>query len=446
MRKLIPLYLLCIPSLFAQKGALEAGPMPGYSAKREVQLWLQTKSPASIQVQYWRQENPRQVLLTDPIETSMQQECVAHVSIGNLEPGATYEYDVLVDQKKVPHTERWKFKTQPLWEWRTDPPAFTVAFGSCAYVNEPEYDRPGKPYGSDYSIFDTIAAVRPDLMLWLGDNTYLREVDWDSRSGILHRYRHTRSLQELQRLLSCTHHYATWDDHDYGPNNSDRSYGLKGITLDAFKLYWANPSYGLDNAPGVFYQFRWNDVDFFVLDDRFHRSPNTEKANPAKTMLGAEQKQWLKDALLGSRAPFKVIVSGTQMISTSGGDEAFNLFADERSELLSFIKSNRIPGVLFLSGDVHHSELLKLEDPEFYPLYDFTSSSLTAGLYVPKDKEISPMMVPGTLVSDQHNFGILRFDGKFRDRTLTMETRDITGNIRWSVSIHERDLRPENTR
>ena len=52
----------------------------------------------------------------------------------------------------------------------------------------------------------------PDFMLWLGDNTYLRESDWNSRTGFIKRYPHTRALSELQPLLASTHHYATWDD------------------------------------------------------------------------------------------------------------------------------------------------------------------------------------------------------------------------------------------
>ena len=81
-------------------------------------------------------------------------------------------------------------------------------------------------------------------MIWLGDNVYFREPD-DSRTGVYHRYSHDRSLPELQPLLGSVHHYAIWDDHDYGPNNSDRSFIYKNITLQAFKDFWANPTYGL---------------------------------------------------------------------------------------------------------------------------------------------------------------------------------------------------------
>ena len=76
-------------------------------------------------------------------------------------------------------------------------PDFRLATGSCTYINEPELDRPGKPYGGDYQIFDAMVAQKPDLMVWLGDNAYLREADWSTRTGIYHRYSHTRSAPEL---------------------------------------------------------------------------------------------------------------------------------------------------------------------------------------------------------------------------------------------------------
>src|SRR5688500_13515381 len=169
--------------------------------------------------------------------------------------------------------------------YRTDPPAYTVAIGSCAFVNEVPYDRAGDPYGGGYEIFESIAARRPDAMVWLGDNTYLREVDWDSPDGIAYRYAHTRSLPEIQRLLAIAPHYATWDDHDYGPNDSDRSYVLKSVSLNTFRRYWPNVTAGLPGVPGVFTRFQLADVEFFLLDDRFHRTPNRAPADSSRTLL-----------------------------------------------------------------------------------------------------------------------------------------------------------------
>jgi alkaline phosphatase D len=123
--------------------------------------------------------------------------------------------------------------------------------------------------------------------------------------------------------------------------------------------------------------------------------------------------------------------------------EALVKYRTEYDDLLAFIKQNRIPGVVFLSGDRHMSELIKLEDSTFYPLYDYTSSSLTAGLSRPRGKEVeNPYRVPGTLVSDAHNFGVLRFSGPRTERVMTMECRDLDGKVRWTQTVRASDLRP----
>ena len=36
-----------------------------------------------------------------------------------------------------------KVQTQVLWDYRMDPPPFSFVTGSCAYINEAQYDRPG---------------------------------------------------------------------------------------------------------------------------------------------------------------------------------------------------------------------------------------------------------------------------------------------------------------
>lgn len=451
MRRLFALYLsLAITlNLHAQNDLLQSGPMLGYSEKREVMIWVQTKKTAKVQIKYWDKnkvtaEQPISKIakITEPVLTVKENDFIAHIAVGELEPGTKYDYEVLINKDPVVHNYPFTFQTQALWEWRTDPQDFYAAFGSCAYVNDPPYDRPGIPYGSHYEIFEAIADKNPNIMLWLGDNTYLREADWNSWSGILYRNRHTRALPELKRLLSATHHYAIWDDHDYGTNDCDRTYPHKYKTLDAFKLYWGNPNYGRPETPGVFFNFRWSDVEFIMLDDRFHRSPDQAPDDGTKTMLGQDQLKWLKDVLISSEATFKIIVCGNQVLNENTKYESYNFYKKERAEILDYIRKNAIAGVLFLSGDVHHTELLKTELPDFYTLYDFTSSPFTSGLHAP-DSPVNPQMVPNTLVTDFHNFGMLRFSGKKADRKLTMETFDSAGKLIWTYTIHENDLKPK---
>jgi alkaline phosphatase D len=102
-----------------------------------------------------------------------------------LEMGTTY-----LLRNMVRMTKKWnlnkplQFTTKTIWEWRTDPPAFSFLAGSCLYVNDSLYDRPGKPYGQGTDILLTMAKSNANFMLWLGDNTYTREADYTSESGL----------------------------------------------------------------------------------------------------------------------------------------------------------------------------------------------------------------------------------------------------------------------
>lgn len=284
---------------------LQSGPMVGYSAMREVSLWVQTKAPAKVKFSYWNVNNTGKKFATKEISTKEDEAFTAKLIAGNLEPGQTYNYALYINGKKIARPYELKFQTQKLWQWRGDPPEFSFATGSCLYVNEEVYDRPGKPYGSDYGIMKSIYEKHPDFMVWLGDNWYYREADWDSWSGILKRITHTRSLPELQPLLGSVHHYSIWDDHDFGPNDSDRGFWNKDKTLTAFKLFIPNPSFGINGKPGITTFFQWGDVDFFLMDDRYYRTPDGRKTDKERGILGDEQIQWLVDNLSVSKAPLK---------------------------------------------------------------------------------------------------------------------------------------------
>ena len=132
----------------AQNRLLQSGPMLGYVDMREALLWVQTTQAATVEFVYWDKGNPSDKYVTDPINTEKRTAYTAKAIADRVEPGHQYAYELRINGKPVVLPYPTEFSTQPLWRWRTDPPAFSVASGSCTYINEPEYDRPGKPYGS----------------------------------------------------------------------------------------------------------------------------------------------------------------------------------------------------------------------------------------------------------------------------------------------------------
>lgn len=418
---------------------IQSGPMVGYSEMREVMLWAQTTGPAHVEFVYWDAAAPHATHRTRGEHTTVETAYTTRQTAENLQPGQHYAFQVIVNGAVVPRPYPLRFQTQALWQWRTDPPPFRLAVGSCLYINEPPYERPSATggYGSEYHILTAIARTRPDAMLWLGDNTYLREVDWYARSGILRRYTHTRSVPELQPLLGSTHHYAIWDDHDYGPDDSDRSWSRKRWTLDAFKLFWANPTYGVDGVSGATTTFQWADVDFFLLDDRWDRAPNNRQTGD-RSYLGERQVEWLVDALSFSKAPFKIVAVGGQVLRANTSHEGYPRYPAERQRLLDRIHEEGISGVLLLSGDLHMSELIRVERPGTYPLYELTVSPLTAGVFA--EGRPDPNAIPGTLVL-AHNFATLDFSGPRLDRTMKITLFDANGRGLWEREIRAAELR-----
>lgn len=420
---------------------LSAGPMVGHASETEVTLWVQTTRRGSVQYRYWPEARPGAAALTPPQVAEKSRAYCVHTTVSGLPFGTRYRFAVVFDGKQVEVPHPLRFRTQRHWRWRGPPPDLTVALGSCAYVNDPPCDRPGKPYGGDPFIFETIAAKRPDLMLWMGDNIYYREPDWTSEAAMRARFTKSRGTPRLQRLLATTHHYAIWDDHDYGSNDSDWTFPLRDAALRTFKLFWSNPTYGQREAPGVFSRFTWSDVEFFMLDGRSFRTPNAAPDSPTKTMFGAHQIRWLLDGMSSSIHRFKVIVSGNQVLNPLTPYEAVGRFPNDQRRILTGIRERRISGVLFLSGDRHHAELIR-SDAVGYPVYDFTSSPLLSGLHAPGEERENAARVPGTLVTGHRNFGLLRFRGPEDARVVELSCVGAHGQVFWRHVIAASALQP----
>ena len=422
---------------FAQ---IKSGPMLGYSEMREVLLWVQTEKSDFVKFSYWDKENPTQKFYTEEILTKKDNAFVAKLIADQVFPGKKYNYEVWVNKKPVKLTYPLEFQTQTLWQYRTDPPEFKFAVGSCTYINEEKFDRPGNPYGKSTAIFGKIYEHKPNFMVWGGDNNYYREPDWNTKTGMNHRYTDFRKVKELQPLWANTHHYAIWDDHDYGPNDSDRGFWGKSMALETFKNFWGNPNYIFENE-GITGTFMWEDVQFFLMDDRFFRAPNG-LADSTKDYYGEKQLNWLIDALKFSAAPFKFVVTGGQVINPAKVFENMSTFPVERKKLLDKIAENKISGVIFISGDRHHTNMQKLERSDNYPLYDITLSPLTSSAGKPVEVELKGnSIIPGTEVYGINNFGILEITGKRTDRVLKINVFDDKGEKKWDYTINAKDLR-----
>jgi alkaline phosphatase D len=432
------LFLFVFAALQAQETMIQNGPMMGYIEMKEAAIWLQTTRPATVYIKYFPVNNKKEVHYSNRVVTTYDHALTAHLIADTLEPGTTYNYQLYIDGEKTRLPYSTVFTTQQIWKWRTDAPDFKFAMGSGAYINETAYDRPGKPYGGGYEIYDHIAGMHPDFFLWLGDNIYLREPDWNTRAGIFHRYSHDRAIPQLQKLWAVTHHYAILDDHDFGPNDSDRSFWNKNETLNAFKLFWANPSYGVGDLNSATTFFSRSDCDFFLLDNRTFRSPD-KRIEDNKSQLGEEQLQWLFDNLVNSYGTFKFVVMGGQFLSNSGMFESYTNygFAAERQRIIDFIYKQKIKNVVFLTGDVHFSEVSVLRKKGQPVIWDITSSPLNSGVNTYGDEQPNSLRIPGSVIMER-NFTLLEVTGKKGERALKVTYYGTHGD-----KLYQMEIKPE---
>ena len=438
MRKYITILIVLLSFSVFSQSLIQNGPMLGYIDMKAAAVWVQTNKPAEVYIKYFPKDEQENIHYSNIVTTDYETALTAHLTADTLEPGTTYNYELFINGKKTDLTYPATFTTQKIWKWRGDAPDFKFAMGCGAYINETAYDRPGKPYGSDFQIYDHIADMHPDFFLWLGDNIYLREPDWNTRAGIFHRYSHDRAIPELQKLLATTHQYAILDDHDFGPNDSDKSFWNKNETFNAFKLFWANPSFGVGDLKSATTFFSWNDCDFFLLDNRSFRDPN-KRIKENKTQLGEEQLQWLFDNLVNSYGTFKFVVMGGQFLSNSGMYESYTNygFEKERQRIIDYIYEQGIKNVIFLTGDVHFSEISVLKSDDKPTIWDITSSPLNSGVNINGDKQPNTLRIPESVIME-HNFTMLEMTGKKNERTLKVVYYNANGD-----KLYEQTIKPE---
>ncbi|MBI3234237.1 MAG: alkaline phosphatase family protein [Bacteroidetes bacterium] len=494
MRRVLFFIFLLIYGLniSAQLPKIIAGPMNGYSEHRECLIWLQTKCAKKVVV-FYQCENDDKLkgFVTKNIENGENCEpAISKIVLTDLEPGRTYKYKIFIDNKEVKFEYPLKFQTKELWEWRTAAPNFSFLVGSCNYINDSLYDRPGEPYGQSTSIFQKMAENPAKTMFWLGDNVYLREADYSSESGIKYRYMHTRKQKDLQKLFATKQNYAIWDDHDYGPNNSNQYYNLKNTTTNLFKEYWGNKTYGFEGK-GIYSYTQISDCDFFLLDNRTFRDENLLiDSLTSKTQLGQLQLDWLLQGLLASKATFKFILMGGQFLNTNTNEESYNLFANERQTIINFIQTYKISGVIFISGDRHHTEVLKdspfkldtantnatnnpiavkldkpkkekkkdkkgksntttdteveeevITVPKVPSLFEITCSPLTSkGSNVLKTAEANnPQRIKQTLFTDP-NYCQISINGQKGNRNILIKCFNASNELKWEFTIRQEEL------
>jgi alkaline phosphatase D len=298
------------------------------------------------------------------------------IFISDLEPNVIYS--LIVKNKKFNEiVEVRHFSTL-----NRDKKNVQFVVGSCISDN-PRYQHVRE------RIWEQVFSQHPDFILLLGDNVYVDDLDLVERSTVTENDLWQRYFDSIRstplffqkRLVPVL---ATWDDHDFGANNSDKFFKYKVTSKKVFQAFFGGEKiantfeYHKDN---IYSQYIGFGQRFILLDNRYFRDhPGSKDKN---AYLGLEQNKWFNDIIKKETSP-TWIVSGGQFFSPAfklkNGKQVNESFLSDYKESHSYmmktLKESPSP-VTFLSGDVHFSEILKIE-PDWlgYETHELTSSPM----------------------------------------------------------------------
>lgn len=236
-----------------------------------------------------------------------------------------------------------------------EPYSFTFWASSCASGTTGYAD---KPSVSNNPVFDEIRSLNPLFGLHMGDFHY-RDIAVDNPAFFDAAYddilRQSRQAQLYREIPTA----YTWDDHDFGPNNANKNSPSKISSRAVYRKRF--PHYDLPSEIGMIYQtFAIGRVRFICLDVRSERDPITDAASPTKTILGTEQKAWLKAQLLAATEPVIFLEVSVPWVANWNVDDDWWHYQHERTEIAAFIKANNLEKrIIFLAGDAH---MLAIDD------------------------------------------------------------------------------------
>ncbi len=337
-----------------------------------------------------------------------------------------------------------------------DAPLSRISFGSCAKQDQPQ------------PIWEAIVAGQPELFVFLGDNIYGDSPDMDMLRA---KYAMLNEQPGFKKLRQVCPVVATWDDHDYGKDDSGAEFTMRResqqVFLDFLGIEKNDPR---RTQEGVYWSKVYGPagkrVQVILLDARYFRGPLKKgydarepgegyrgkyapNTDDVATVLGSAQWAWLAEQL---KIPAKVRVIGSsyQVLSNQHGSEMWGNFPKERERLFRLLRDSHAAGIVMISGDRHLAELATLSKSDplgiGYPLHEVTSSSLNApsGNFTKAGvrfaNEINPYRTGLTFFDV--NYGNILIDWTAEDPVIRLQVCDEKGTVVLQQRNPLSDLQP----
>ncbi|MCC5931401.1 MAG: metallophosphoesterase family protein [Cyclobacteriaceae bacterium] len=402
---------------------LMGGPMLGDLSSNSVSIWVRPAAKKKYSIRVTKTDGSDKITYDFTPSLAGQEK---RIIIENLQPDTDYTYDVFVKKKKIANGY---FKTAPN---AGDKSPFKVAFGSCFHkigLHNP-------------NLIHQILKSRPNAMMLLGD------IAVDDRRNMFNMHLADYLLRDVSKpwrdLASAVPLYTSWDDHDYFDNDLG---GIpEGFTeedrltvREIWNKNWNNPQ---NDHESIYFNNQIGPVEIIMLDTRSLRE--NDRRGEYGAYLGLEQFNWLKETLKKSKAPFKVISSGTMWSDyISNGKDSWGTWDKEaRKELFDFIEKEKIAGVLLISGDRHGARGFTIPQASGFALYEFQVATL-GGVNGPVAfAEDTTHQLFGYLGMDLHAFGEFVFYTDEDDPKVEFRLIDQYGKVMEEILIPYEKLKP----
>ncbi|HBN77687.1 MAG TPA: hypothetical protein DD473_18125 [Planctomycetaceae bacterium] len=395
------------------------GPMVGHVSETSAKIWFRPDQPGQYELLVSAEDGESYERAFQAEASETQDLCITW-DVTDLKSETHYQYSILGNGTKS--TEVNSFVTAPDAKLKSK---ICLAFGSCADMNS-------------IPLWTQMEERGAEGLVLLGDTPYIDRTDLKTARE---KHRQFLVVPELAKLICHTPTWGTWDDHDFGRNDSDGRLPGKENTRQAFVEYRANEQFGHDNQ-GIYTKFRYGPAEVFLLDTRwFSRTEPSPIAPDKPTLLGKIQWEWLKESLRSSDAEFKIIACGMiwdDKENTESDD--WGTYSHEREALFEFIGDQNISGVVLIGGDIHCSRLLKYKTElrVGYPIHQFIVSPIHHRT-IPKLNVPHPDLIKGAAIP--HVWLRLEVDSTREPAQLHAEWVQMDGQPMWDITLDETELR-----
>ncbi|MDX3777728.1 alkaline phosphatase D family protein [Streptomyces europaeiscabiei] len=329
-------------------------------------------------------------------------------TVTGLDPGTPYW--VVVDDGALNNSFKATFRTHPVAAGERA--SYTFGAAGDAGLTGDGYDGYISSAVSNSPVFDTMRLQGvAEEWLWfshLGDLHY-KNIATNSPASFRSAYFENMNFgivvnparqSQFFRSLASTY---VWDDHDYGPNDSNRTSASNPAANQVYRE-WV-PHYTLPGgSTGIHQSWQVGRVLYIASDVRSFRDPNSDPQTPAKTLLGSAQKTWMESLLSTARDDGAEALVWQSPSRWVGGTDTWSDFLHERLEMVQlFGDTGWLDRMIMVTADMHALSICSGPHNPFgrFPMFMFAGMDAGAWSTSTTDYDIGS-------VSGRRQYGTMR--------------------------------------